>query len=43
MSREADIRKAAPRLGEHNRYVLGDILGLSEERQDELSAAGITR
>ena len=43
MSREADICRAAPRLGEHNGYVLGDILGLSEERQRELAAAGITR
>ena len=43
MSREADICKAAPRLGEHNGYVLGDILGLSEERQCELAEAGITR
>lgn len=43
MSRQATVSDAAPRLGEHNGYVLGEILGLSEERQRELAAAGITR
>jgi crotonobetainyl-CoA:carnitine CoA-transferase CaiB-like acyl-CoA transferase len=43
MTREAAITDAAPRLGEHNAYVLGDILGLSGERQRELAEAGITR
>ncbi len=43
MSREADISRAAPHLGEHNGYVLGNILGLSEQRQRELAAAGVTR
>lgn len=43
MSREAAIVDAAPRLGEHNAYVLGDILGLSFEEQQKLAQAGITR
>jgi crotonobetainyl-CoA:carnitine CoA-transferase CaiB-like acyl-CoA transferase len=43
MSREAAIVDAAPRLGEHNAYVLGDILGLSVEEQQKLAQAGITR
>lgn len=42
MSRAAEVTTAAPRLGEHNAYVLGDILGLSAERQKELSDRGIT-
>lgn len=43
MSRGAAITDAAPRLGEHNGYVLGEILGLSAAEQQELSDAGITR
>lgn len=43
MSRAATVTSAAPRLGEHNAYVLGEILGLSEHEQRELSDAGITR
>jgi crotonobetainyl-CoA:carnitine CoA-transferase CaiB-like acyl-CoA transferase len=43
MSRDAAIRDAAPRLGEHNGYVLGEILGLSVAEQQKLSDAGITR
>ena len=43
MSREAQITDAAPRLGQHNAYVFGELLGLSAERQRELSEAGITR
>ncbi len=43
MSRQAEITAMAPRLGEHNAYVFGEILGLSPERQAELEAAGITR
>jgi len=43
MSRPATVSSGAPRLGEHNRYVLGDILGLSQDRQRELAQAGITR
>ncbi len=43
MSRGADIRSGAPRLGEHNDYILGDVLGLSEERRQALADAGVTR
>jgi len=43
MSREAAITDAAPRLGEHNAYVLGELLGLGPERQRELAEAGVTR
>lgn len=43
MTRGAEIRDGAPRLGEHNAYVFGELLGLSAEKQQELAAAGITR
>lgn len=43
MSREAAITDGAPRLGEHNAYVFGDILGLSEQEQKALAEAGIAR
>lgn len=43
MSREAAIVDGAPRLGEHNAYVFGEVLGLSPQEQARLSAAGITR
>lgn len=43
MSRAAHVTAAAPRLGEHNAYVFGDILGLSREQQQQLAAAGVTR
>ena len=43
MSRGATITTGAPRLGEHNAYIFGEILGLSTEEQQKLSAAGITR
>jgi crotonobetainyl-CoA:carnitine CoA-transferase CaiB-like acyl-CoA transferase len=43
MSREATIDSAAPRLGEHNAYVLGEVLGLSDEEQAQLAAAGALR
>lgn len=43
MSRGADICDAAPRLGEHNEYVLGELLGLSAAAQRDLADAGITR
>jgi len=43
MSRGAAISDGAPRLGEHNAYVFGDILGLSAEEQRALAEAGITR
>jgi crotonobetainyl-CoA:carnitine CoA-transferase CaiB-like acyl-CoA transferase len=32
-----------PPLGSHNGYVLGDILGLSAERQEELKSSGVIR
>jgi crotonobetainyl-CoA:carnitine CoA-transferase CaiB-like acyl-CoA transferase len=43
MSRPALIRDGAPRLGEHNAYVLGEILGLSADEQQKLMNAEITR
>ncbi|HEY6131774.1 MAG TPA: CoA transferase [Halioglobus sp.] len=43
MSRAAVVSDGAPRLGEHNGYVLGDILGLSAEEQQALANAGIAR
>jgi crotonobetainyl-CoA:carnitine CoA-transferase CaiB-like acyl-CoA transferase len=33
MTDQAAITAGAPRLGEHNAYVFGEILGLSEEEQ----------
>ena len=41
MSHAAAITDGAPRLGEHNAYVLGEILGLSAEEQQRLAEAGI--
>lgn len=35
------IARGAPCLGEHNRHVYGDLLGLAAEEIDELAAAGI--
>ncbi len=43
MSRAAVVSAAAPRLGEHNAYVFGELLGLSTDQQQELGNAGITR
>jgi crotonobetainyl-CoA:carnitine CoA-transferase CaiB-like acyl-CoA transferase len=43
MSRGAAITDAAPRLGEHNAYVFGEVLGLSAAEQQKLSDAGVTR
>jgi crotonobetainyl-CoA:carnitine CoA-transferase CaiB-like acyl-CoA transferase len=43
LSRGAAITDAAPRLGEHNAYVFGEILGLSAEEQQKLADAGIAR
>lgn len=43
MSREATINTAAPRLGEHNDYILGEVLGLSPQRREALASAGVTR
>ena len=35
------VRHVGPKLGEHNGYVFGDLLGLPGDRQDELREAGI--
>jgi hypothetical protein len=43
MSRGATITDAAPRLGEHNAYVFGEILGLSPEEQQRLATTGVAR
>ncbi len=43
MDRGAEIRNGAPGLGEHNAYVFGDILGLSEEEQKRLTESGVAR
>jgi crotonobetainyl-CoA:carnitine CoA-transferase CaiB-like acyl-CoA transferase len=39
----ADITDGAPRLGEHNAYVFGDVLGLAPAEQERLAQAGIIR
>lgn len=43
MSDAAEITDGAPRLGQHNGYVFGDILGLSVEEQARLVEAGVIR
>lgn len=43
MSDPAQCARGAPGLGEHNAYVLGDILGLSVEEQAQLLQRGVTR
>ncbi len=43
MTRMAAIEDDAPALGQHNAYVLGDILGLSDEEQQRLAADEVTR
>lgn len=43
MTREAELRDAAPRLGEHNDYVFGELLGLSEQQRRDLADKGVTR
>jgi benzylsuccinate CoA-transferase BbsF subunit len=35
------VRHAAPRLGEHNRYVLGEVLGISDDEIERLTEAGV--
>ncbi|EFC82907.1 CaiB/BaiF CoA-transferase family protein [Parafrankia sp. EUN1f] len=35
------LRRGAPRLGEHNRYVLGDLLGVDDAELSELAAEGV--
>ena len=42
LSRGAAITHGSPALGQHNEYVLGEILGLSPEEQKRLAEAGIT-
>lgn len=42
MSRPARVTQAAPRIGEHNAYVLGEVLGLSDDEQRRLSESKIT-
>ena len=39
--RPFSIRNAPPTLGEHNREILGGLLGLSDEQIDELARDGI--
>ncbi len=36
------MRRPAPAFGEHNGYVLGELLGLSEEEIAALEAEGVT-
>lgn len=43
MTRAAEIGAAAPRLGEHNAYVLGELLGISPVEQRRLSETKVTR
>lgn len=43
MTRAAEISAGAPRLGEHNAYVLGELLGISPVEQQRLTEAGVTR
>lgn len=43
MTRGAAIEHGAPNLGQHNAYVFGDVLGLSDEEQQALKDKGITR
>lgn len=43
MTRMAEVTDDAPDLGQHNDYVFGEILGLSEEQRAELTEQGVTR
>ena len=43
MTRAAGISAGAPRLGEHNAYVLGELLGISPVEQRRLADSGVTR
>jgi crotonobetainyl-CoA:carnitine CoA-transferase CaiB-like acyl-CoA transferase len=43
MSRGATLTDAAPRLGEDNAYIFGEVLGLSAAEQQRLHEAGVTR
>ena len=42
MTDPARLNRGAPRLGEDNSYVLGDLLGLSDAEQRRLAEAGVT-
>ncbi len=42
MSRTAAVVDDSPRLGQHNRYVFGELLGLSEAEQQELTDTKVT-
>jgi crotonobetainyl-CoA:carnitine CoA-transferase CaiB-like acyl-CoA transferase len=41
MTDGAGITHGAPRLGQDNAYVFGDILGMSQDEQEELARAGV--
>lgn len=43
MTGGARLNHGAPRLGQDNAYVLGELLGLSEAEQERLTKAGITQ
>ena len=43
MTRAARIARGAPNLGEHNAYVFGEVLGLSDDEQKALEEAGAIR
>ncbi|MEE2732040.1 MAG: CaiB/BaiF CoA-transferase family protein [Pseudomonadota bacterium] len=43
MSRGATIENAAPSLGQHNDYIFGDVLGLSEAERRALDGRGVIR
>jgi crotonobetainyl-CoA:carnitine CoA-transferase CaiB-like acyl-CoA transferase len=43
MTGAAEINDGAPRLGQHNGYVFGEIMGMSAAEQERLMAAGVTR
>jgi crotonobetainyl-CoA:carnitine CoA-transferase CaiB-like acyl-CoA transferase len=36
------LNRGSPALGEDNAYVLGDLLGLTEDEQRRLEEAGVT-
>ena len=38
----ADVRAQGPMLGEHNGYILGELLGLPGEEQERLGISGVT-
>ena len=38
----AEVRTPGPLLGEHNEYLLGTLLGISESEQQRLESSGVT-